>query len=191
MKGRIFLLRTLLALSAVAAPSLHLAGQQSSARRALRPEDLFRVREVGATAWSPDGRFVTIEFTRPGRTVDGSVPTNEIALLDVKARTMRTLSSNATTYLGFFNAVWSPNGRRLAFLSVNANAVVQPWIWTVGGEAPTPVREVDLRVGFEDPPIVWIGSDRIALLASGSVVFRMETNLGEPRFCFWNRMEQS
>src|SRR5205823_2466356 len=187
MKGRIFLLRTLLALSAVAAPSLHLAGQQSSARRALRPEDLFRVREVGATAWSPDGRFVTIEFTRPGRTVDGSVPTNEIALLDVKARTMRTLSSNATTYLGFFNAVWSPNGRRLAFLSVNANAVVQPWIWTVGGEAPTPVREVDLRVGFEDPPIVWIGSDRIALLASGSVVFRMETNLGEPRFCFWNR----
>ena len=61
----------------------------------------------------------------------------------------------------------------------------------MGGEAPTPVREVDLRVGFEDPPIVWIGSDRIALLASGSVVFRMETNLGEPRFCFWNRMEQS
>ena len=146
----------------------------------MQPKDLFRIREVGATAWSPDGRYVAIEFTRPGRTLDGSVPTNEIALLDVKVRTLHTLSSNATTYLGFFNAVWSPNGRRLAFLSVDTSAVVQPWIWTVGGKAPMPVRDVDLCVGFEDPPVVWIGSDRIALLAwdldaekSGNLYFRI------------------
>jgi dipeptidyl aminopeptidase/acylaminoacyl peptidase len=180
MKRTIRLLRALFALSAVATPSQHLAAQQSSVQRALQPKDLFRIREVGATAWSPDGRYVAIELTRPGRTLDGSVPTNEIALLDVKARTLRTLSSNATTYVGFFNAVWSPNGRRLAFLSVDASAVVQPWIWTVGGEEPTPLRDVDLRVGFEDPPVVWIGSDRIALLAwdvdaekSGSLYFRI------------------
>src|SRR6266436_4743853 len=120
MKRTISLLRTALAFSAVAAMPLSLAAQQTPAQRALQPEDLFRVRQVGATAWSSDGLYAAIELTRPGRALDGRVPTNEIALLDVKARTLHTLSSNATTYLGFFNAVWSPNGRRLAFLSVDA-----------------------------------------------------------------------
>jgi dipeptidyl aminopeptidase/acylaminoacyl peptidase len=180
MKRTIKLLRTLLALPAIAAASLDVAAQQALARRTLLPEDLFRVRHVGATAWSPDGRFVAIEFSRPGHALDPTVPTNEITLLDVKTRTLRTLSSNATSYLGFFNAVWSPNGRRLAFLSVDANAVVRLWFWTVGAAAPTAVHDVDVRVGFNDPPIVWIGSDRIALLAwnvgaekSGALYFRI------------------
>jgi dipeptidyl aminopeptidase/acylaminoacyl peptidase len=165
IKRTVNLLRTLLALPAVAVVSLSLAAQQVPARRTLQPADLFRVRQVGATAWSPDGRFVAIEFTRPGRTLDRTVPTSEIKVLDVKARTLRTLSSSVPTYLGFFNAVWSPNGRRLAFLSVDATAVVRPWIWTIGTKAPTAVHDLDVRVGFDDAPIVWIGTDRVALLA--------------------------
>src|SRR5262249_16793637 len=90
------------------------------------------------------------------------------------------LSSNASAYLGFFNAVWSPDGRRLAFLSVDAQAVVRLWVWTVGAQLPRLLNDFDVRVGFEDPPLVWLGGDRLAVLAwdvgadkSGSLYFRI------------------
>jgi dipeptidyl aminopeptidase/acylaminoacyl peptidase len=151
----------LIALSLMPVLSLDTSAQQ---QRLFQPEDLFRIRQVGATRWSPDGRYVSIEFTRPGRSL-GTVPTSEIQLLDVKTRTLRALSSNAPEYLGFFNAVWSPDGQRLAFLSVDGTATVRPWIWNVGDKAPTLVRDLDIRISLDDPPIVWIGNDRVALLA--------------------------
>src|SRR5262252_970661 len=90
--------------------SFVIAAQQPIVQRTLRPEDLFRVRRVGAVAWSADGLHATVELTRPGPTLDGSVPTNEIALLDVPTHTLRTLSPDSIRYFGFFNAVWSPDG---------------------------------------------------------------------------------
>jgi dipeptidyl aminopeptidase/acylaminoacyl peptidase len=148
--------------------------------RTLRPEDLFRVRQVGATAWSPDGLFTTIEFSRPGRTLDTSVPTSEIALLDVKSGALRTLTSNDASYVGFINAVWSPGGKSLAFLSVDSSASVRAWIWTSGAKAPTRLNDLDVRVSFGDSPIAWIDDDRLAVVAwdvgaekSGDLYFRI------------------
>ena len=161
MKHKNTLLRTAIAVSALAAASLDLAAQQVLVQRRFQPEDLFRVRQVGAIAWSADGLFATVELTRPGRTLDSVVPTNEIALLDVKAGTLRTVTSDAPRYVGFFDAIWSPDGRRLAFLSVDGNAVVEPWIWTVGAGAPAPIRDLDVRAEFNDRPIMWVDSDHI------------------------------
>ncbi|HUK32147.1 MAG TPA: prolyl oligopeptidase family serine peptidase, partial [Candidatus Acidoferrum sp.] len=159
------LLRVTIAIPALAAAALSLAAQQIPALRTFQPQDLFRVRKVGAVAWSPDGRHAAIELSSPGRTLDSSIPTSEIQLLDVKTRTLRTLSSPGTQYLGFFNAVWSPSGKRLAFLSVDSNAVVQMWTWRVGAAAPVPVRDYDLRFAFGDPSVAWISDDRIAIVA--------------------------
>lgn len=165
MKHKNTLLRTAIALSALAAASLDLAAQQVLVQRRFQPEDLFRVRQVGAIAWSADGLFATVELTRPGRTLDSVVPTNEIALLDEKAGTLRTVTSDAPRYVGFFDAIWSPDGRRLAFLSVDGNAVVEPWIWTVGAGAPAPIRDLDVRAEFNDRPIMWVDSNHIVALA--------------------------
>jgi hypothetical protein len=63
MTRAINLLRTLLFIPAIAVASPNLTAQQEPALRMLQPADLFRVRQVGATVWSPDGRFVAIEFT--------------------------------------------------------------------------------------------------------------------------------
>jgi len=130
-----------------------------AAQSRFRPEDLFRVRRPGAMTWSPDSRYAAIELSRPGRALDGA-PSAEIGLIDVKARAMTIVSSSAPAYLGFFNAIWSPGGRRLAFLSVDAKAVVRVWIWRPGTPA-TIVRSLDVHVGFLDSPIIWIDDDRL------------------------------
>jgi len=60
------------------------AAQQTSAQRTFQPEDLFRVQQIGAIAWSPDGRYAAIEISKSDRTLDRSVPSGEIQLLDVR-----------------------------------------------------------------------------------------------------------
>ena len=69
----------------VALLSIDLAASQATPTRAFRPEDMFRVQRVGAIAWAPDGRYATIEFTRPGQWLD-TIPNNDLALLDVRGR---------------------------------------------------------------------------------------------------------
>lgn len=104
--------------------------------RLFRPDDMFQVRRIGATVWSGDGRYATIEFSKPSRWLDG-VPTNDISLLDISTRSLRQLSPRSTAYLGFFNAAWSPDSKRVAFVSVDRNAVTRVWVWTVGTPAPS------------------------------------------------------
>jgi dipeptidyl aminopeptidase/acylaminoacyl peptidase len=149
-------------LLAVALLALDLQAAQSGAPRPFRPEDLFQVRQIGATAWSPDGRYVTVELTRPRPWLD-AVPASDIVLLDVRTRVLRPLSSRSTRYLGFFGAVWSPDGRRVAFLSVEADATARLWMWTAGTATPALVPNIDVRLGLGDPSIAWIDGHRIAV----------------------------
>jgi dipeptidyl aminopeptidase/acylaminoacyl peptidase len=144
------------------------------------PTDLFRVRQPGAVAWSPDGLHAVIELTRPGRTLDSSIPSAELVMLDVQARSLRALSPARGSELGFFNAVWSPDGRRLAFLSVDGNALVRPWLWSVGSAAPVVLSDLDVRVGFGEAPLLWLDGNRLAVVAwdvgavkSGSLYFHI------------------
>src|SRR5579871_2554766 len=111
----------------------------SDSQRFMTPEDLFRVRRVGAVAWSPDEKYAAIEFSRPGLTLDPQVPTNEIGLVDAASRTMRILTQDSSSILGYTSAVWSPGGRRLAILSVRADATVEAWVWDVGPKSPASI----------------------------------------------------
>src|SRR5215475_14873290 len=77
---------------------LSLPGNAQQAKRLFQPEDLFRLWQVAAVAWSPDGHYAAIEILRPGHTLDRTAPTGEIRLLNVRTRTWRTLSSNACAY---------------------------------------------------------------------------------------------
>jgi dienelactone hydrolase len=164
MRRTLSLIHTAILLCALTAAPPSLAAQQLPERRPLRPEDLFRVRQVGRVEWSANGLHAAIELTRPERAL-GSEVSNEVALLDVRSRALRTLSSNSATYIGFFNTRWSPNGQRLAFLSVDENASVRAWIWTIGTNIASQLRDLDIRVSFNDAPMVWVDDDHVALLA--------------------------
>jgi dipeptidyl aminopeptidase/acylaminoacyl peptidase len=134
--------------------------------RKFQPDDLLRLQRVGAVAWSPDGRFATIEISKPGpkQWLD-AVPTSDIMLLDAGERVLRPISSSADTYVGFFNAVWSRDGSRVAFLSVSRDAEVRVWVWTRGAARATVVPALDVPVGLGDPPLAWIDERRLAVLA--------------------------
>lgn len=161
---RIRLMKLIGLVTALVFLAVNATGQTATTARPFAPEDLFRLRSVGAVAWSPNGFFATIEFSKDSRWLDG-VPTNDISVLDVKTRSLRALTPKASAYLGFFNAVWSPDSRRVAFLSVDRNAVVRVWVWTVGTLAPTMLPTIDARFGFNDPPIAWTDGDRLAIMA--------------------------
>ncbi len=132
--------------------------------RSLRPDDMFQLRRVGATAWAPNGQYASIEISKPSRWLDG-VPANDLLLLDVKTRAVRPLSSRSSAYIGYFNAIWSPDSERVAFLSVDRNAVVRAWVWTVGTATASMVPNLEPRIGFNDPPIAWIDGDRLAVMS--------------------------
>ena len=133
--------------------------------RTFRPDDMFQLRRIGATTWSPDGQYVTIEFSKPHRYIE-VVPEWDLFVLDVKTRALRPLSPRSSAYIGFFNAVWSRYGRRVAFLSIDRNAVVRAWVWTVGTAAASPVPNVEPRVAQGgDTPLAWIDGDRLAVMS--------------------------
>src|SRR5579871_3491039 len=135
------------------------------AQRPMRPSDLFQLRQVGEVAWSSDGRYASIEFSRPGAAIGNGVPTNEIALLDVKTHALRVLTSPAQEYIGFFNATFSPNSRQLAYLSVDHSAAVRVWVYTIGQAAPAMLPELDARTGFGEAPVTWLSNGRLLVSA--------------------------
>lgn len=147
--------------------------------RTFRPDDLFQLRRVGATAWAPNGQHATIEISKPSRWLDG-VPANDLFLLDIKTRTLRSVAPRSTTYVGFFNAIWSPDSQRVAFLSFDRNAVVRAWVWNAATATASMVPNVEPRIGQSDPPIAWIDSTRLAVMSwepgavrSGPLYLRM------------------
>jgi dipeptidyl aminopeptidase/acylaminoacyl peptidase len=140
----------------VAAAASSVQGQTAS--RLLEPEDLFRVEEVGDVVWA-DGNMAAIVMVRPSRFLDATERRSDIWILNADTKTMSRLTDGAGSDVGFWNPVWSPSGRRLAFLSIDNAAIIRPWVWERGAPQPRVIEDLDLQVGYSDPPIVWLDAD--------------------------------
>jgi dipeptidyl aminopeptidase/acylaminoacyl peptidase len=134
--------------------------------RVMRPDDLFRVDRVGAIAWSTDGARAAVQITSPGRWLGGNPRTGSISVVNVASATLRRVSVDRASLVGFFGASWSPSGRALAFFSVDTNAIVRPWIWHVDNKAPVMLRGLQLHDDLADTPtIAWSDDTHLVLLA--------------------------
>lgn len=143
---------------------LPLASTADTTRRLMQPEDLFRTEVVGSVAWSPDGDFVALEISGEARWLD--MRPTAIWLIDARSGSMRRLSERHAARVRFWNPVWSPDGRRLVFLSVDQQGIVRPWIWTRTQRRATELQNVDVQLSLgNDPPIVWITPSTVAVLA--------------------------
>src|ERR1700733_14696098 len=84
---------------------LSLLAKTGFAKRRFEPEDLFRIHQVGDVAWSNDGLYAAIEMRAADRTLDTSVPTGDLHLVDVKTHRLRKLTAKDESTLGFFDPV--------------------------------------------------------------------------------------
>ncbi len=113
-------------------------------RRAMTPDDFWRLRLLTEMRLSPDGRRVayTLETADQERNERHSA----IWLLDIGSGASRQLTSGTSRDS---SPRWSPDGRQLAFLSTRGGDEAQLWVMPVdGGEAR---RLTNLRHGAGGP----------------------------------------
>jgi dipeptidyl aminopeptidase/acylaminoacyl peptidase len=126
-------------LIALAAPAL--SAQTAPTRRALRPGDLYRFRDVGAGRLSPDGAWIAYTIT----TVDSAKDKSDSDVWMVSWDGTRTLKM-AGSPESEGNPRWSPDNRYLSFVSGRYESKGgQIWLLDrAGGEA---VRLTELKGG--------------------------------------------
>jgi dipeptidyl aminopeptidase/acylaminoacyl peptidase len=146
---------------AVAAPTAAAANNtDTTARRPMVPADLWTMERVGDPALSPDGRWVAFTVTR--YSVDDNAGDSDLWVVPADGSAPpRRLTWNK----GADNSpLWSPDGKRIAFLSKRGDAPVQLYLlpFSEGGEAQ-PVTK--LPVGVQNAK--WFADGkRIAFLAA-------------------------
>ena len=134
---------------------LFAANSAAEERRPITAQDLWAVQRVGAPALSPDGRTAVVAVT------EWSVPrarsTSSLWLVDVASAATRRLTQGGSDAA----PVWSPDGKRVAFLSKRGDeeATALYVIAADGGEAR---RVASAPYGLR--AVKWLTNGRLAAL---------------------------
>jgi dipeptidyl aminopeptidase/acylaminoacyl peptidase len=109
---------------------------QNQGLRTYTPEDLLRLEEIGETALSPDGELLAyvVKRAKSAGPVDfvSDLNNNEHAdvwIVSVKTQTTANVTNGLVIRAGYFAPRWSPDGERLAMLSVRDRSV-RLAVWT-------------------------------------------------------------
>jgi dipeptidyl aminopeptidase/acylaminoacyl peptidase len=93
----------------------------TSGQRPMVVEDLFKLSVLGPVAISPDGRRIAVTVARPGSTngcqLCNYVDRGDIWVIDRRTGERRNVTRGEVDSSSSWSAVWSPDGRRLAFVS--------------------------------------------------------------------------
>ena len=127
------------------------------AKRPLKVEDLYKMKRISQLSPSPDGRYLAFVVTHDCLKEDTSYSSIYIYDLEKGALRRLTRAKARDTY-----PVWSPDGRRLAFLSDRSG---KNQIWVIdptGGEAK---QLTNFKSGFHGP-LIWSPDGRYLLAYS-------------------------
>jgi dipeptidyl aminopeptidase/acylaminoacyl peptidase len=157
-----------------------LTGQD--APRPMTVEDLFTLSELGSVALSPGGEWIAATVTRPGS--PNGCPTcnykaaGDVWLINRRTGEPRNLTDGAADASSSWLPTWSPDGRRLAFVSTRPEGGeprggdnIRLYVWDSSTDTLTRLGErgvylqIDVRMPARSPwPMAWL--DDTVLLAA-------------------------
>ncbi|MFO1448769.1 MAG: S9 family peptidase [Opitutaceae bacterium] len=136
-------------------------GLAAADRRPITPQDLWAMKRLGSPALSPDGR--TVVFTVQDWSIEKNKSTSSLWVVEVESAAVRRLTTAAGTDSA---PAWSPDGRRIAFVSKRGDDEVAALyvIPADGGEAE---KLLELPYAVASPR--WM-PDGASLLVSTTVI---------------------
>ncbi|HEX8494758.1 MAG TPA: S9 family peptidase [Pyrinomonadaceae bacterium] len=129
-------------------------GQTASSKFTIN--DLLKVRRVGDPQISPDGRWVAYTITDMDKTANRGL--TQIYLVPVEGGEPRQLTKDAKSSSA---PRWSPDGKRLAFISQREGG---PQIWTMDVATGEMKKITSISTGASDP--VWSPDGRMLAFVS-------------------------
>lgn len=139
----------------------------SQEQRPMVVDDLFSLEQLGPVALSPDGEWLAavIVRARTGAEIYRDFPFDvdhaDIWLISRRDSGRRNITNGYRDGSGYWNPVWSPNGKRLALLSTEGGGNVRPYVYdlTSGTLRRLTERGADLDAygddGFPYYPMIW------------------------------------
>lgn len=139
----------------------------SAEQRALTPDDILRLEELGDVTFSPDGTWLAY-VVRRAKTVTyhkwdflWGNDRADIWLAPTRGGKPQNLTAGVSDGSGFWLPVWSPDGSRLAMLSTRGGNV-RLWVWekSSGTLKPLTERGVDTW-DLGDKGAIWVSDHEL------------------------------
>ena len=139
-------------------------------RRALTPDDIFKIERTLDVSISPDGQTVAVVRSRPlisapelAREWLGGRNRGDIWLTSATGDAPINLTNGDVDGSGYWAPTWSPDGKRLVMLSTKgSDNTVRLWVWEKAVGRLTKLSERGVS-SWWDPP-VWVDSQHLAVV---------------------------
>ena len=185
------------AVSAAAVAFSILAGAPSvgAQRRAMTVDDLLRRELLGGIVASPDGRMATVVVRRAmegepaGRPELGGYDRADLWVVPLPGGEPRRVTHGARDASGVMTPAWSPDGRRVAFMSTAGSDNLRAYAWDRdGGVRRLSERGLDYAAAGR---MLWVDERRVllALLPEGErpEIFRQQSQARDTARAAWAR----
>jgi len=130
--------------------AINVARAQGAANgRAMVPEDLLTLQSIKETVLSPDGRWAALVIDRPKKPGEayergylGGLERSDVWLATTDGKKLVNVTRGAAIHAGYWNPVWSPDGKRLAMVSTRGSDNVRAYVYDL--------QTQQLRVGSDN-----------------------------------------
>jgi dipeptidyl aminopeptidase/acylaminoacyl peptidase len=170
-------------------------GVTAQPQRPMTVDDIFKLKEIGSVAVSPDGQWLAYVLKRPRaqavhykRDYLNGNDRGDVWVIATKGGHPKNVTNGMTDGAGFWAPVWSPDSRRLAMLSTRGGNV-RLWLWERASGQLRRLTAETVDNEFEGESPIWVSPHHmfVPVLPPGQALSRMtlETRAAERAIRDW------